>query len=93
MADRGKSSDALRALRFALESYPERVEAIDLSELVMESARQNEKRPAYVKIAVPDAWVKALRGPRESRDLRLLVEIPREIESRSESSIILPGER
>ena len=26
------------------------------SELVLESARQNDKRPAYVKLAVPDDW-------------------------------------
>lgn len=84
--------DPRHALAFALENYPERVQAIDLAELVMESARQNDKRPAYVKIAVPDEWVKALRGPREGRNLQLLVEIPREVEERSESSIILPGE-
>jgi hypothetical protein len=79
-------------LAFDLEKYPERVQAIDVAELVIESARQNAKRPAYLKIAVPDEWVKALRGPREGRNLQLLVEIPRDVEERSESSIILPGE-
>lgn len=93
MADTNlRSNDPRRALAFALEKYPERVQAIDLAELVIESARQNAKRPAYVKVAVPDEWVKALRGPREGRSLRLLVEIPRDVEDRSESSIILPGE-
>jgi hypothetical protein len=91
MADRNPN-DPRRALAFALEKYPERVQAIDVAELVIESARQNAKRPAYLKIAVPDEWVKALRGPREGRNLQLLVEIPRDVEERSESSIILPGE-
>ena len=85
-------ADPVRTLAFALEKYPQRVQAIELSRLVMESARQNPKRPAYVKLAVPDEWVKALRGPREGESLLLLVEVPREVQERSESSIILPGE-
>lgn len=92
MADRTGRSDPRRTLLFALEKYPERIQAIDLDELVIESARQNEKRPAYVKVAVPDAWVKALRGPKTGQNRWLLVEVPREVEERSESSIILPGE-
>jgi hypothetical protein len=85
----------LRALTFALEKYPERVEMLPLAELVIESARQNDKRPAYVKIAVPDDMVKALkgaRGPETERDLVLLVRLPREVLERSESRIVLPGE-
>ena len=92
MADRPQRSDARKTLLFALEKYPERIQAIDLDELVIESARQNEKRPAYVKLAVPDEWVKALRGSRAHQNRWLLVEVPREVEKRSESSIILPGE-
>ena len=41
--------NARSSLAFALDKYPERVELIPLSQLVTESARQNEKRPAYVK--------------------------------------------
>ena len=93
MADpRPQRSDPRRTLLFALEKYPERIQAIDLDELVIESARQNERRPAYVKVAVPDDWVKALRGPKTRQNRWLLVEVPREVEERSESSIILPGE-
>jgi hypothetical protein len=92
MADRTARSEARKTLLFALDKYPERIQAIDLDELVLESARQNEKRPAYVKVAVPDEWVKSLRGPREGQNRLLLVEVPREVEKRSESSIILPGE-
>lgn len=93
MADRPpERSDARRTLLFALETYPEKIQAIDLEELVIESARQNPKRPAYVKLAVPDEWVKALRGSRKGENRWLLVEVPREVEERAGSSIILPGE-
>jgi hypothetical protein len=92
MADPTHRHDPRRTLAFALEKYPERVQAIDLAELVIESARQNPKRPAWVKIAVADDWVKALRGSRDGEKRFLLVEVPREVEARSESAIILPGE-
>ena len=79
-------------LAFALDKYPDRVQAIDLRELVMESARQNPKRPAYVKMAGPDEWVKSLRGPREGSSRYLVVEVPEDVDERAGSSIILPGE-
>ena len=83
----------IESLMFAIEKYPERVEVAPIEELVMESARQNDKRPAYVKLAVPDSVVKALRGPADRRkDLLLLVQVPKETVERSESRIILPGE-
>jgi len=81
-----------QALAFALDKYPERVEMIPIDQLVMESARRNEKRPAYVKIAVPDEVVKGLKGKAEEADLVLLVRVPREVLARRESRIILPGE-
>jgi hypothetical protein len=83
----------LKALTFALEKYPEKVELIPIGQLVIESARQNAKRPAYVKLAVPDEVVKGLKGtPSAEQDLVLLVRLPREILQRSESRIVLPGE-
>jgi hypothetical protein len=78
-------------LTYALEKYPERVEIVPLAELVTESARQNPRRPAYVKLDVPDDVVKSLRG-RDSKDLLLLVRVPQEVLERSESLIVLPGE-
>ena len=85
-------SNELQTLRFALEKYPEKVEIAPIHGLVMDSARQNSKRPAFVKLAVPDELVKSLRGSRETTDIVLLVRLPREIEDRAESPIILPGE-
>jgi hypothetical protein len=85
--------DPRKALEFALEKYPEKVELMPLEQLVIESARQNAKRPAYVKLAVPDDVVKGLKGtPRAEQDLVLLVRLPREVLRRSESRIVLPGE-
>ncbi|HEY0514658.1 MAG TPA: hypothetical protein VGH73_22345 [Thermoanaerobaculia bacterium] len=84
-----------KALTYALEKYPERVELVPLAELVTDSARQNAKRPAYVTLAVPDEVVKSLKGGRADsgdRDLVLLVRVPKEILERSESLIVLPGE-
>jgi hypothetical protein len=81
-----------KALAYALEKYPERVEMVPLEQLVTESARQNPKRPAYVKLDVPDEMVKSLRGREETKDLVLLVRVPREVLERSASLIVLPGE-
>jgi len=53
----------LKSLAFALEKYPERIEAVPIRELVSESARQNEKRPAYVKLNVPDDVVRFRSRP------------------------------
>ncbi len=86
-------NDPLQSLAFALEKYPEKVQATPVDQLLMESARQNDKRPAYVKLAVPDDVVKALRGSSDKRkDLLFLVSVPKEVQERSESRIILPGE-
>ncbi len=79
-------------LRFALEKYPQKVELAPIEELLLDTARRNEKRPAYVKLAVPDEMVKALRGKRDRRDIVLLVRIPSEVQERADSPIVLPGE-
>lgn len=83
----------LKNLAFALEKYPERVEIVPIHELVTESARKNDKRPAFVKLSVPDEVVKQLRGrPGEDTDLVLLVRVPKEVLQRQGSLIVLPGE-
>jgi hypothetical protein len=85
--------DPRQALTFALDKYPEKVELMPLERLVLESARQNAKRPAYVKLAVPDEMVKGLKGAQTAdHDLFLLVRVPREVLQRSASRIVLPGE-
>jgi hypothetical protein len=84
--------DPLATLSFALEKYPQQVEAVPLRRVLLDSARENPKRPAYVKLAVPDAVVKAVRGSAEQSDLVLLVRVPKEVMGRQGSRIVLPGE-
>ena len=84
--------DPLHSLAFALEKHPQKVEVIPIRRLLMDSARQNAKRPAYVKLAVPDEVVKATRGGSAEGDLMLLVRVPREVLEREGSRIVLPGE-
>lgn len=85
--------DPRQPLTFALEKYPEKVDAIPVDKLLLDSARQNAKRPAYVKLAVPDDVVKELRGSADRRQrLFFLVSVPQEVLERSESRIVLPGE-
>lgn len=83
--------DARQALAFALERHPERVDVLPAREILLDSARQNPRRPAYLQLAVPDELVKSVRGGREA-DLVLLVRVPREVLARRESRIVLPGE-
>ena len=85
-------SDDVKSLAFALDKYPDRVEALPVDRLVLDSARQNSKRPAYLKLAVPDEMVKTLRGREDARDLLMLVRVPREVVKREDSRIVLPGE-
>lgn len=84
--------DPRRLLSYALETYPDRVEVAPVDQILLEAARQNAKRPAYLKLAVPDDVVKQLRGSRQQKDLILLLRVPREVQERAESPIVLPGE-
>lgn len=84
--------DPREHLAYALDKYKERVEVAPIQGLLIDSARQNPKRPAYVKLAVPDEVVKSLRGAREPDDLIVLVRVPREVQDRADSPIVLPGE-
>jgi hypothetical protein len=82
----------LKSLQFAIEKYPDRIELAPARDLLIDSARQNDRRPAFIKLAVPDDMVKALRGSRAGQDTVLLVRIPAEVSDRVESRIVLPGE-
>ena len=84
--------ESQKILRFALDKYPERVESLPLAQLVIDSAREKPKRPAYIKLAVPDAVVQAVRSPRPGGDSYLLVRIPADVGDRVDSRIVLPGE-
>jgi hypothetical protein len=68
------------------------VTAIDLISLLRNVARDNYKRRAYLQIVVPDQVAKNIKGSAEERDIYFVVHIPREVLSRMESPVILPGE-
>ena len=86
-------SNPVQTLAYALEKYPQRVEVVPVRDLLLDSARQNPKRPAYVKLAVPDEVAKSVRGrAADSEDLVLLVRVPKEVRQRQGSRIVLPGE-
>ena len=84
--------DLVKKLQFALEKYPQQVEIVPVADLMLDSARQNDKRPAFVKLAMADELVKSLRGQREQKDVLVLVRIPGEVLDRADSRIVLPGE-
>ena len=84
--------DLVKKVQFALDKYPQQVELVEVADLLLDSARQNEKRPAFVKLALADKLVKSLRGQRQQKDVLLLVRIPGEVLERPESRIVLPGE-
>jgi hypothetical protein len=79
-----------RIFRAAIQSG--KYDVAPLGRLIMDAARQNEKRPAWVKLAVPDALVLAAKHPPAGPRIRAyLVIVPAEVEERLESRIILPG--
>ena len=80
-----------KKLKAYLEKFPQAVEIVNLEEILADSARGGESGVGYLKINVPDKVVKNLRGEPKKRDQLLLVVIPRDIITREESPIILPG--
>lgn len=84
--------DPLKTLTYALEHHAGQVEVVNLRRLVTESARQNRKRPAYVKLALPDEVVQSVRGRPDAGDTVLVVRIPKDVADRQDSNIILPGD-
>ncbi len=79
-----------RQLAYALEKHAPQVEIAPAERISLEMARQNSKRPAYLKLAVPDDLVKNLRGNPDHQDLVLLVRVPKAVLDREESPILLP---
>lgn len=79
-------------LRYALDNPNPDTEFKTIGECYIESARQNDKRPAYVKLMVPDDWIKNIRGTAELQDIYMLCHFPREMWERFKSPILMDGE-
>lgn len=72
-------SELLEQLAVALVNAPEKLTILSLTAFLLEGARKNDKRPAWLKLAVPDNVVLNLFGYKELRDNYLLVRIPLEV--------------
>lgn len=58
---------------------PQDIEWQLVGEMVKDTSRKNDKRPAILEIYTSDAWVQNLRGDSSLKDIYLLTRIPREI--------------
>jgi len=80
-----------KKLKEFLEKFPNAVEIVPLESVVTDSTRGSADRPGSLKLSVPDAVVKNLRGNPAKRDAFLLVHIAHDLIEREASPIILPG--
>lgn len=67
------------AVHRAFKEYAQDVELMLINGFVYDHARQNDKRTAWLKIAVPDDWVKNYRGQEKLQDLYVAIRVPVEI--------------
>jgi len=68
---------------------PEEANLIDLYEAgILDMARKNDKRPAYLKMYVNDNVVKNIKGVDSKRDLYVILRIPRPVVDLITSPII-----
>lgn len=86
-------TDIADLLRFALAKRASSVRIADLRTLVVNSRRGSGDSGGSVEIAAPDSMLKSIRGePAKATHRWLVVAIPAEVEKRSKSRIVLPGE-
>lgn len=71
--------DLRQLLTRAMAQHSGRLSLFSIEGLLMDAARQNEKRPAYIKIATTDSVVKNLYGDPRFLDSYLMVRIPRDV--------------
>lgn len=69
--------ELLSFLQWLLSKHPSEVEGV--SYMVKDTARRNEKRPAYVTHLVPDDWVVNIKGDSRLRDSYVSFRIPKEL--------------
>lgn len=69
---------AAQLMNWMLKEWPEEAELLPF--WVTDLARVNSKRPAYVKLSVPDDWVKNIKGNKEGfTDTYIIMRVPREL--------------
>lgn len=80
-------------LAYALKHYAGQCRVHDARACYADSKRGKDGLEGTVTLHVPDEILLALRGPpADERFKLLLVVVPRDVEERSESLILLPGE-
>lgn len=80
---------AIKNLLTLIESYPQLSHVYPM--MLMKAVRQNDKRPAYLVIAVPDDVVKNINGDDNKRDSFALLRVTKQASDLSKQRIILPG--
>jgi len=66
-------------LAWAHSEHSGEVEVLPLLALVVDSSRENDKRPAKLVVSVPDDWVKNIAGYDQLQDVYLVSRVPREL--------------
>lgn len=51
---------------------------LEIAPVILEAARKNDKRPAYMKFLVEDRWVMNLGNDNHFTDLYMVVRVPKE---------------
>lgn len=80
--ERVPNSNALEILSFlvhALKKFPETIDINTIGNLLVNAARQNDKRPAFFQLVVQDDWVKNVYGHEDLQDVFIIARIPREV--------------
>lgn len=73
-----------------LTQHQSNVDVVPLGLLAPEFVRQNDVRPAQLRLHVPDDWVKNLKGKVKLMDAYILIRIDRERVDRFNSPLVLP---
>ena len=86
--------ERIRLIEYALNHHLGRCSMFFLNDanLIMDMARQNDKRPAWLKLAVPDDFVKNMKGRPNLLAAYALLKIPREVVEKHNSPILDPSE-
>jgi protocatechuate 3,4-dioxygenase beta subunit len=67
---------------WAVAQEPGSVEFMPVAAVLADAVRKNDKRPAHIKLLVPDSWSRNLTGDEAMKDAFLLARVPRELAER-----------
>jgi hypothetical protein len=84
----------IKLIEYALNKHLGRCGMFFLNDagLMLDMARKNDKRPAWIKIAVPDEMVVNMKGRPGLMDAYVFIKVPREVVDKFNSPIIDPKE-